>query len=230
VPPLVGDMAGGALFAVIGLLSAVLHARTTGEGQVVDAAIVDGSASLATLLSALHAMGLHDPRAGRNVLDGGRHFYRTYICADGEHIAVGAIEPAFRRVLLDRLGLTGDPAFASGKPAEEAYCGEKLAAIFASRPRDHWVALFDGTDGCVTPVLRIDDAPEHKHNRVRGAFLEIDGIAQPAPAPRFSATPGSVSLDPAEASRSRPSGLAEWGLSEQEIAELVSGGIIHEDG
>ncbi|MFC2968020.1 CaiB/BaiF CoA transferase family protein [Acidimangrovimonas pyrenivorans] len=226
VPPLIGDMAGGALFAVIGLLSAVLHARASGEGQVVDAAITDGSASLYSLLTALAAMGAHDPRGGVNVLDGGRHYYRTYACADGQHIAVGAIEPAFRKVLLEKLGLMGDPRFLSGAPEDESHCTQLLTALFRSKPRAHWVALFEGTDGCVTPVLSLTEAPQDAHNRARGSFVEIDDIPQPAPAPRFAATPGVVSRSPAEAGRADPVALADWGLTRDEIETLVARGTV----
>ena len=146
LPPLLGDMASGALMAVIGLLAGVMQARATGRGQVVDASIVHGSASLSTLIMSLAAMDLHGP-AGTNPLDGGRHYYRTYICADGKCIAVGAIEPAFRRILLDRLGLADDPRMRD----DDNYATRKLTDLFATQPRDHWAALFDGTDGCVTP-------------------------------------------------------------------------------
>ncbi|WOI55643.1 CaiB/BaiF CoA-transferase family protein [Palleronia sp. LCG004] len=225
MPPLMGDMAAGALFAVIGLLSAVMQARETGRGQVVDANIVDGSASLATLLDALGAMGLHGP-AGNNPLDGGRHYYRTYLCGDGRWLVVGAIEPAFRRILLDGLGLSDEPIFASMDPADDAACAQRMAAIFATRPRDHWVALFHGTDGCVTPVLEPAEAQTHPANVARGVFAEIDSVVQAAPAPRIGGKAGRVSMTPAEASVPRPQALEGWGIGADEIARLVADGVL----
>ncbi len=226
IPPLIGDMAGGALFAVIGCLAAVLNARSTGKGQVVDANMVDGTANLYTLLAALSAMGLHDVQAGNNVLDGGRHYYRTYSCGDGLPIAVGAIEPGFRKVLLQKLDLADDPRFRSDAPEDEAYCTETLAARFAAQTRDHWVALFDGTDGCVTPVLTLDEAPAHKHNAERGVFRTIDGVVQPAPAPRFERTPSDISTSAAAASRSDPAILADWGIDAARIDSLTRDGVV----
>ena len=226
VPPLIGDMAGGALFAVIGLLSAVLQARATGTGQVVDAAILDGSANLYALLAALVAAGGHDPRGGVNPLDGGRHYYRTYRCADGAHVAVGAIEPAFRKVLLEQLGLLDDEAFGRDTPEDDRHCTARLTEIFASQSASHWTALFAGTDGCVTPVLSIAQAARTDHARARGLFVEVDGVTQPAPAPRFSATPGAVSRAPASASQSSPDALHGWGFTADDIAGLRRSGAI----
>lgn len=225
VPPLIGDMAGGSLFAVMGLLAAVISARTTGRGQVVDANIVDGTASLYTLLTALAGMGLHGA-PGSNVLDGGRHYYRTYACADGGHVAVGAIEPAFRRVLLERLELDHDPRFASGAPGDETYCTETLAGIFRRAPRAHWEALFHDTDGCVTPVLAPEEAAADPRNCARNIFTEIDGISQTTPVPRFSHTNGKISLSPKSAGRSTPDALARWGLDAAEIERLSRQGIL----
>ncbi|WP_420725746.1 CaiB/BaiF CoA transferase family protein [Hwanghaeella sp. LZ110] len=226
IPPLIGDMAGGALFAVIGCLSAVLHARSTGQGQVVDANIVDGSANLFTLLSALAAMGLHDIQSGGNVLDGGRYYYRTYICADGAPLAVGAIEPAFRKILLERLDLSQDPRFLSGTADDEAYCTAILSARFASQNRAYWIDLFDGSDGCVTPVLTLDEAPSQAHNAARKVFCEVDGVVQSSPAPRFDQTPGAISISPAAASISDPVALRSWGVSEEEIETLIEQDIL----
>lgn len=226
LPPLIGDMAGGALFTVIGLLSAVISARASGRGQVVDANIVDGSASLYALLSALSAMGLHGEPFGANMLDGGRHFYRTYRCADGGAVAVGAIEPAFRRVLLERLGLADDPRFASGAPEDEAYCTESLAARFAEKSRAEWDALFHDSDGCVNAVLTPAEAAADPRNAARGVFAEIDGVVQAAPAPRFAETPGAVSLAPGEASRPNPDALLGWGVPADEISALLRDGVL----
>jgi alpha-methylacyl-CoA racemase len=226
IPPLIGDMAGGGLFTAFGLLAAVLEARQSGIGQVVDSAIIDGSASLFALLKSLNKAGAHAVPAGSNVLDGGRHFYRTYRCADGGYVAVGAIEPAFRRALLDRLELTTDKRFLSGEVADDAYCTEKLVAIFGSRSRDHWEAFFSNIGACVTPVLTIDEAERHKTAKERNSYVSIDGIAQYAPSPRFSRTPGQIGLSPAEASRHDASALRAWGLSDQEIESLRAASAI----
>jgi alpha-methylacyl-CoA racemase len=225
VPPLIGDMAGGALFAVIGTLAAMHSARSTGRGQIVDSNIVDGSASLYTLLSALSAMGLHQT-PGANSLDGGRHFYRTYACSDGGFVAVGAIEPAFRRILLERLGLADDPRFRGTDPEDETYCTRTLENLFRTRPRTHWETLFHGTDGCVTAVLDPKDAIADPRNSARGVFTEVDGVSQAAPAPRFSETPGVISVTPRDASRSTPNALTEWGLDPAEVRALIASRVI----
>ena len=221
IPPLVGDMGGGAMFMVLGLLAAVMQARAGGSGQVVDAAIVDGSASLFALLSGLNAMGQHDYSAGDNPLDGGRHFYRTYICADGEYIVVGAIEGAFRKVLLDRLDMLSDPDLTHPTPENEAICVAKLSGIFASQPRQYWVDLFQDTDGCVTPILSVSEAASAPHNQARTVFETLDDVLQPAPAPRFSATPGAISSPPVTANKNAPHALGDWGFSEKDIQALI---------
>lgn len=220
IPPLVGDMASGALFGVIGLLSAVMQARSSGKGQVVDANIVDGSASLYTLLSSLSAMGAHNAPAGQNIVDGGRYYYRTYACADG-YVAVGAIEPAFRKVLLDRLELSDDPRFTSEAPEDDAFCTARMSALFATRSRAHWETVFADSDGCVTPVLSPSEAAEDEHNAARSTFVKIDGVEQATPAPRFITTPGAISLSGREASHPDPETLLRWGISREKIDSLT---------
>lgn len=226
IPPLVGDMGGGGLFMAFGLLAGIISARETGRGQVVDAAIVDGSAALATLVGALRKSGVHRDPIGGNLLDGGRHYYRTYRCADGGFVAVGAIEPAFRSVLLDRLGLLDDPCFTRGAPEDDADCTVRLAAIFGAQPRRQWEELFHGTDACVTPVLSLEEAETHPHALARAGSITIDGVAQPTPAPRFHGTPGSIGVSAAEGSRSDPGVLAGWGVAADEIASLSGRGIV----
>jgi len=191
VPPLnvLGDFGGGGLLLGFGLLAAVLRARRTGEGQVVDAAIVDGVAALTGPVHGLVAQGAWTDERRANLLDGGAPFYDTYRCADGRHVAVGCLEPRFFRAMVERLGLADDPALAvdhldRGRwPAIRA----RLTEVFASRRRDEWWALFRGTDCCVAPVLSLEEAARDEHNVARGVFREIDGVTQPAPAPRFSA-------------------------------------------
>jgi alpha-methylacyl-CoA racemase len=226
IPPLIGDMAGGGLFAAFGLLAAVTEARQSGLGQVVDSNLVDGSATLFALLQSLHKVGAHAVPAGGNVLDGGRHFYRTYRCADGGHVAVGAIEPAFRKALLEKLNLMSDPRFLSGDMSDEAYCTQTLAAIFAGQPRDHWEVFFWDAGACVTPVLSIEEAERHKTARQRNSYVTIDGVTQYAPMPRFSRTPGKIGVSPKDSSRHDAGALRAWGLSQQDIDDLRAAAAI----
>jgi len=195
IPPLnlVGDFGGGALYLVAGLLAALLAARRTGQGQVVDCAICDGVASLMAMAAEMSAAGRWREQRGGNLLDGGAPFYRTYRCADGEHIAIGALEPRFFARLCELLGLDGDPIVSRrDDPAHWPALSEKLAALFATRTREEWRALLEGTDACFAPVLTLTEAARHPHLRARGAFVEIDGVVQPAPAPRFSRMPAAI--------------------------------------
>ena len=193
VPPLnlVGDFGGGGMLLALGVLGALLHARGSGQGQVVDAAMTDGTALLLAMTYGLLGQGLWQDRPAANLLDGGAPFYRCYRCADGGQVAVGAIEPQFYAALLRVLELTGDPAFAAQHDrAAWPVMAERLAAVFATRDRDAWAAAFDGQGACVTPVLSLTEAPEHPHNSARGTYRRAgDGSVEPAPAPRFSATP-----------------------------------------
>ena len=198
-PTLVGDVGGGALYLAVGLLAAMMSARETGRGQVVDAAIVDGSAHMMTLLMSLRAAGQMVNERGSSMLDG-PHWYSTYRCSDGGFVSVGAIEPRFYQLLLEKLGLAKDPDFADGYdrsrwPALNA----RLSELFATRTRDEWCALLEGSDSCFAPVLDPDEAAAHPHMAARGIYCEVGGVRQPAPAPRFSGTPaampGPVSLE-----------------------------------
>jgi alpha-methylacyl-CoA racemase len=191
VPPLnlVGDFGGGSMFLVLGVLAALWERQSSGRGQVVDAAMVDGVGALAHMVWSLHGNGRWPSGRGRNVLDGAAPFYDTYECSDGRFVAVGALEPQFYATLL--VGLDLDPATLPGQWDRERWgeLRQVLAATFAGRSRDEWAAHFDGTDACVTPVLSLDEAPDHPHLVARGDFVTLDGIVQPAPAPRFSRTP-----------------------------------------
>ncbi|MEU8817055.1 CaiB/BaiF CoA-transferase family protein [Actinoplanes sp. NPDC048796] len=191
---LLGDFAGGGMLLAVGVLSALLERSRSGRGQVVDAAMVDGSALLMTFVHGLAAIGQWGTARGENLLDGGAPFYDTYETADGGFMAVGALEPAFYQALLDGLGLSS-----SGLPDQYDKSGwpvlrERFASVFASRTRDEWAAAFADSDACVAPVLSPFEAPDHPHHVARGAFVEVDGIRQPAPAPRFSRT---AAKDPA---------------------------------
>ncbi|MGH8808923.1 MAG: CoA transferase, partial [Noviherbaspirillum sp.] len=190
VPPsLVGDIGGGAMYLAVGLLAGIMHARTTGCGQVVDAAIVDGSAHMTTLLLALQAAGQMRATRGQSVLDG-PHWYNTYRCADGHFISVGSVEPKFYRELCERLGLQADPGFDDGYDARQwPGLRDRLCALFAQRTRAEWCALLEGTDACFAPVLTPDEAAGHPHMQARGVYSREAGMLQANPAPRFSATP-----------------------------------------
>jgi alpha-methylacyl-CoA racemase len=194
IPPLnlLGDFGGGALYLVAGLLAALLSAQRTGQGQVVDCAITDGVASLMAMEADMRTVGLWRDGRGGNLLDGGAPFYRTYLCADGEHIAIGALEPRFFAQLCALIGLD-DPLVAKrDDPGHWPPLSEKFAAIFRTRTRQEWCALLEGTDACFAPVLTSAEAARHPHLKARRTFVEIDGVVQPAPAPRFSRTPGAI--------------------------------------
>ncbi|WP_431845957.1 CaiB/BaiF CoA transferase family protein [Allosphingosinicella sp.] len=191
-PTLVGDVGGGALYLAVGLLAAVMSARETGRGQVVDAAIVDGSAHMMTLLVSLRAAGQMVNERGASMLDG-PHWYSTYRCADGGFISIGAIEPRFYQLLRAKLGLGDDPDFANGYDhARWPELKRRFAELFLTRTRDEWCGLLEGSDACFAAVLNPDEAAEHPHMLARGTYCEVGGVRQPAPAPRFSATPAEL--------------------------------------
>jgi alpha-methylacyl-CoA racemase len=195
----VGDYGGGGMLLAFGVLAGILSARATGAGQVIDCAMVDGAALLSAMTYTMFAAGRWADRREANVIDGGAHFYGTYETADGRWIAIGPLEPQFYAVLLDRLGLSGDPDFAeAADPSAWPKLRERLAGIFRTRARDEWCALLEDTDACVAPVLSLAEAPRHPHNVARGTFIESGGLLQPAPAPRFSRTPAPpVRMTPA---------------------------------
>lgn len=224
LPPLnlVGDFGGGGMLLAFGMLAAVISAQRTGSGQVVDAAMVDGAASLMTMTYTLRAAGMWPGPRGTNLLDTGAHFYEVYKTADGGYMAVGAIESQFYAELIRLLGLEGEEL-----PAQmdrDAWPGmkERFARLFASKTRAEWEAVFDGTDACVAPVLSMSEAPEHPHNRFRETFTEVAGVVQPSPSPRFTRTPGSIRTPPPQPGQYGDEALAEWGLTGEEISDLRS--------
>lgn len=224
---LLGDFGGGSTYLVIGVLAAIIHARATGQGQVVDAAIVDGTTHLSTLLAGLRAQGALTESRGTNLLDGGAPFYRLYETADGRYVAVGALEPQFFDRLVGLLGL-GDLCPGQWELPEWGRMRELFAATFRGREMAAWAELFEGTDACVAPVLTPTEAREHAHIRARGTWTEVDGIPQPAPAPRFSATPGAIARPPAPSGGADTrSALAAWGLDDVD-ALLASGAAIQD--
>ncbi|WDV55845.1 CaiB/BaiF CoA-transferase family protein [Streptomyces coeruleorubidus] len=206
---LLGDYAGGSLYLVVGVLAALHHARATGTGQVVDAAIVDGVSHLATMIHGMLAAGGWQDRRGANLLDGGCPYYGTYDTADGRHMAVGALEPRFYEEFLARLGVEGQSA-ARKDVTRWGELREQIAARFKTRTRDEWTAVFEGTDACVAPVLSLREAPHHPHLAARGTFTDHGGITQPAPAPRFCATPTSVRTGPARPGADTADVARDW--------------------
>ena len=215
---------GGAMLLALGVLAGLLEARGSGRGQVVDAAMTDGSALLMSMMYTLKAMGQWQQQRGSNLLDGGAHFYDTYQCRDGKWISVGAIEPQFYALLLAKTGI-GDPDFDAQWDRERwPRLKDKLARVIAGRTRDEWCALFDGTDACVAPVLDMDEAPLHPHNRSRATFTEVGGVVQPAAAPRFSRTPPAAPRPPQTASD--PDVLLDWGLVASEVDTLRQQGVL----
>jgi alpha-methylacyl-CoA racemase len=209
---LLGDYAGGSLYLVIGVLAALHHARTeNGSGQVVDAAIVDGAAHLATMIHGMMAAGGWQDRRGANLLDGGCPFYGTYETADGQYMAVGALEQHFYKEFIELLGIK-DEAPARKDFARWDELREAVAACFRTRTREEWAAVFEGSDACVAPVLSLGEAPSHPHLAARGTFVDHGGITQPAPAPRFSATPGAVVRPPARPGADTAEVADDWGV------------------
>jgi alpha-methylacyl-CoA racemase len=227
---LVADFGGGALFLVVGVLAALLERGRSGRGQVVDAAMVDGAASLATMMYTMFGAGLWRDERQANILDGGAPFYDTYRCADGGHVAVGALEPQFYAALVAGLGLDGELAggqYDTGHwPAHRA----AFARVFATRARDEWAAHFAGTDACVAPVLGLAEAPEHPHLAARETFVTVDGIRQPRVAPRFSRTPGRLPTPPRAAGADTRSALRAWGFPADEVETLLAAKVVDQNG
>jgi alpha-methylacyl-CoA racemase len=217
---LVGDFGGGGMLLAVGVLAALLERERSGRGQMVDAAMVDGSALLASFIHGLRAAGAWQDQRGSNVLDSGAPFYDTYQTADGRFVAVGAIEPQFYAELLSRLGL--DPAGLPGQYDRSGWPGLRatLASVFAGRTQAEWVKVFEGSDACVAPVLGMGEAPDHPHNAARGTFIDVGGVRQPAPAPRFSRTPSSTPAPPPRPGSDTEAVLTELGYSPEEIAAL----------
>ena len=186
----VGDFGGGGMMLAFGIVAGILNTRSTGKGQVVDCAMVDGAAILSAMTYSFLGNGQWRDERGVNMIDSGAHFYDTYETSDGKWLSIGSIEPQFYALLLEKTGLTGDPDFAQQlNPAKWDELKARLTALFLTRTRDEWCALMDGTDICFAPVLSLTEAPQHRHNVARGTFVEDGGIIQPAPAPRFSVTP-----------------------------------------
>ena len=228
MPPLnlIGDYGGGGMLLAFGVVCGVLEAQRSGQGQVVDAAMVDGAAVLMTMTHALRAMGVWNDERGTNLLDTGAHFYNVYETADGKYVAIGSIEPQFYAELLRLTGLEGEELPWQHDRQEWPALTDRLAAIFKTRTRDEWRDLMEGTDVCFAPVLSIPEAIEHPHNVDRGTFVDVAGIRQPAPAPRFSRTAPEISSPPPHAGQHTDEVLAAAGFDPDRVAKLREAGAI----
>lgn len=217
---LVGDFGGGAMLLVAGVLSALINARTTGKGQIVDAAMTDGSALLMSMMYGFMASGHWTDHRASNMLDGGAHFYGTYQCSDGKWIAIGSIEPQFYALLIEKSGLEDVDMQAQRNPDTWPDMKNRLARVFATRTREQWCELMEGTDVCFAPVLGMKEVADHPHNVARKTFCEIDGVLQPSPAPRFSETVTHISHPPVRTGEHTAEVLSQLGLSEAEMKAL----------
>jgi alpha-methylacyl-CoA racemase len=228
VPPLnlVGDFGGGGLLLAFGLVCALLEASRSGQGQVVDAAMVDGAAILSTMIHAFIAMGIWQDDPGTNMLDTGAHFYEVYETADGKYMAVGAIENQFYAELLERTGLKDEDLPFQMDRSQWPSLKERFAALFETKTRDEWQELLEGTDACAVPVLSLTEAPSHPHNVARETFVDRDGVVQPAPAPRFSRTTAGIAGPAPAPGQHTDKALADWGFSADELAKLRETGAV----
>ncbi|MCP3992087.1 MAG: CoA transferase [Actinomycetia bacterium] len=226
VPPLnlVGDFGGGALYLALGVCAGLLEARQSGQGQVIDAAMVDGAASLLSAIYGLYGSGDWSLDRGTNLLDTGAHFYGTYECSDGGWISIGSIEGKFHAELMEKLGL--DPSGIPDRMDRTRWKEYKkqLTGIFLDKTRAEWCEIMEGSDVCFAPVLSMAEAPEHPHNAERGTFVEVEGVVQPGPAPRFSRTPGRIQGPVPDPGQHTDDIMADWGWSEEKVAELRSAG------
>lgn len=238
VPPLnlIGDYGGGGMLLAFGMVCALLHAQRSGQGQVVDAAMVDGASSLMSVFHGLMALGLHDENTGSSFLGGAAHFYDTYETSDGKYISIASIEPEFYKELVEKAGLDQEH-FAGGmfqfqaddKTRERwAVLKEELATVIRSRTRDAWCAIMEGSDVCFAPVLSLSEAPQHKHNKARKAFVDVGGQLQPAPAPRYSKSKPSAPKPGVVAGTNSIDILHDAGFTSGEIAKLIKIGAVIE--
>jgi alpha-methylacyl-CoA racemase len=229
VPPLnlVGDMGGGGMLLVNGVLAALLETANSGKGQVIDVAMVDGAAQLMWMFHSFEAMGLWDAtQRESNLLDGGAHFYDTYECADGEYISIGSIEPQFYALLKELAGLSEEDFGAQNDAAQWPAMKAQLTTVFKQKTQAQWCDLMEGTDVCFAPVLNFLDAPNHPANKARNTYIEVDGLVQPAPAPRFGRTPSEVRHAGHDVGQDTDGVLSAMGFGEQELVSLKASGSI----
>lgn len=219
---LTADFGGGGAYLAIGILAALLETSRSGKGQVVDAAMVDGAASLMTMFYGLHAGGMWRDQRGSNILDGAAPFYRAYRTSDDKYVIICAIEAKFFKSLLDSLGIDDIKLAEQHDQQKWPQHIEQFERVFANKTRDEWCELLEGTDACFAPVLSLTDALNHEHNKARETFVDIDGITQPAPAPRFSRTASEINQPPAATSGDIRGVLSNWGLSDSDIDNLTA--------
>ncbi len=229
-PPLnmVGDFGGGGMLLAFGVVCALLEAQKSGKGQIIDAAMVDGAAILMSMFWAFRQIGhFNESEPGTNLLDTGAHFYDVYKCLDGKHVSIGSIEPQFYSVLLEKTGLAEDPAFANQMDSTRwPDLKVRLAQVMLTKTSDEWCALMEGTDVCFAPVLTMSQAMQHPHNVERKTFVEISGVTQPAPAPRFSRTPSALPNPPAHPGQHSREILRDWGFADSKIESLLVSGAV----
>jgi alpha-methylacyl-CoA racemase len=228
VPPmnLIGDFGGGGLLLALGVVSAVLAAQRSGEGQVVDAAMVDGAALLMTMIWSLRALGEWKDERGTNLLDTGAPFYEVYECADGRHVAVGAIEPEFYGALLEVMGLSAGELPPQMDRERWPATKKRFAEVFRTKTREEWVVRAAGSDACLAPVLEMSEVSDDPHNTARGTFVDIGGTVQPGPAPRFDKTPAAVPSPPVWPGGRGAEALEAWGLGHSHVAALCEQGVL----
>jgi alpha-methylacyl-CoA racemase len=224
---LVGDYAGGGMMLAFGLVCGILEARASGTGQVVDAAMVDGASLLMTMFHGRRRAGTWTDARGTNYIDSGAPFYDVYETKDGRFVSVGGIEPKFHRELFERIGLPRDELPDPIRRRDWPALKQRLSTLFRTRTRDEWVALLEGTDACFAPVLALGEVADHPHHVARNSFVTLDGVPQPAPAPRFSRTAPEVSCPPPITGEHTGQVLSQWGLEDDEIARLLASGAVH---
>jgi alpha-methylacyl-CoA racemase len=228
VPPLnlVGDFGGGGVYLALGVVAALLEAQKSGKGQTIDVAMVDGASSLMAAIYGLRAAGRWTDKRGDNILDTGAHYYNVYETSDGKYVSVGSIETKFYAELLQLSGLQHEELPRQNDKNAWPAMNDRLAAIFRSKTRDEWCKIMEGSDVCFAPVLDMGEAPAHPHNRHRGTFVEVDGVVQPGPAPRFSRTPSAIQGPPAVAGQHTAEALRDWGFSGSEVEQLQKAGAV----
>ncbi len=228
VPPLnlTGDFGGGGLYLALGVVAALLEAQKSGKGQVIDVAMVDGAASLLTSIYGMHAAGMWVDRRGENILDTGAHFYDVYETSDGEYVSIGSIEGKFYAELLRLTGLEGQELPRQMDRKQWPAFKKKLTEVFKTKSRAEWCKIMEGSEVCFAPVLNMAEAPKHPHNVHRGTFVEVEGVPQPAPAPRFSRTPSAIQRPPARPGEHTEEAMRDWGFSAAELEKLRGAGAI----
>jgi alpha-methylacyl-CoA racemase len=228
VPPLnlVGDFGGGGVYLALGVVAALLEAQKSGKGQTIDVAMVDGASSLMAAIYGLRAAGRWTDKRGDNILDTGAHYYNVYETSDGKYVSVGSIETKFYAELLQLSGLQHAELPRQNDKNAWPAMNDRLAAIFRSKTRDEWCKIMEGSDVCFAPVLDMSEAPAHPHNKHRRTFVEVDGVVQPGPAPRFSRTPSAIQGPPAVAGQHTAEALRDWGFSGSEVEQLQKAGAV----